>query len=127
MKVHILTFKDNDIAQQYAQYAYDIWGEHLLQVMICENGWFDINLRAEDWAYPSFWLCQLNDNPKYTWQQSIIHDKRFTTDWKRHIEKCQEWIERWVPFYWPDRVSKYTKWIECRSYAKKYVYSLTKI
>jgi len=90
--------------------------------MICENGWFDINLKVEDWSHKSYWLCMLN--AWYEWQKNIINDKRFLTDWKWHIGKCKEWIDRGIPFYWPDRISKYTKWLECRDYAKKYIYEI---
>jgi len=109
-KVKLTRFPEYAIAQEYIQFAMDIWQKPLVHKLICENWWFDITL--DNWF--DVWLCQINKAS----HPEIVNDPRFFTDWRWHIEQCKKLADQWTAFYWPDRIINGMK---CRNYADKFL------
>jgi len=109
-------FATGAIQQEYLNYAYKIWWENLVYLIMCENGWLDLDLQSRvvknGKREESFWLCQL-------WLPRKWVDKnRFLTDYKYQLETCWEYRKTGTPFYGPERL---VKWEKCYIWASKQI------
>ena len=107
VKIHHEWYSNDSQVQQMVQYAYDVWWFDLVKLIECEN-W-----RRDPFAVwdngNAHWLCQIN----------VRYHKLpewFFEDWKVQIDYCNEKMKNWTRFYWPTRVSKYTKWKKCSEF-----------
>ena len=102
-------FPERSLAQNVVRYAYELGWMDFVYVFECENGAYNMTAKWDNGH--AHWLCQINDR----WHK--IPDW-YLTDYKIAVEYCYEKWKSWVPFYWPSRVSKATKWMKCSDYVK---------
>lgn len=108
-------FSEDSIVQQYVQYAYEIWWMDLVTLIDCENWQRNMYRQSEvvkNWKREkSFWLCQISQvhHPK------IVNNDKFWNDWKWQLDRCNDLMKNWTPFYWRNRIVKGKK---CSDYVK---------
>jgi len=116
-------FATGAIQQEYLNYAYKIWWENLVYLIMCENGWLDLDLQSRvvknGKREESFWLCQISKH----YYQDIVNNKRFFTDWKRQLDQCWNIRKNWWLFYGPTRK---IQWKPCYIRASKQILYINK-
>lgn len=93
-------FTSGSVAQLYISYACLISNadQDFVLTMNAENGGWNIDRRSgliwANWYY-DYGLCQINK----WYHPEIVNDKRFYTDYKRHIEQCRNLYKWGTRFY----------------------------
>ena len=90
-------FDEEDIRQDYVEYAYKLWGIDFVKMIECENG--NWNLKAVWDSWKAFWLCQMNTN-----YHKLPDGYRDT--WQVQVEYCYQKWSTGTKFYWPTRKIK---------------------
>lgn len=89
-------YASDSIIQDYANYAYDIWGIDFVKLIECENGRWDPNRVSET---NDHWLCQLN----YKYNKNFINSPDFADPYKQ-LDYCYEKYKINPKLrYWPNR------------------------
>lgn len=89
-------YASDSIIQDYANYAYDIWGIEFVKLIECENGRWDPNRVSETHDHG---LCQLN----YKYNKKFINSEDFSDPYKQ-LDYCYEKYKINPKLrYWPNR------------------------
>lgn len=106
---------ENDIRQEYVDYAYKIGGKDLVYLIECENATWNMSRQSEvvkdGKREQSYWFCQIS-KPHHP---EIVNNDKFWNDWKRQLDRCKELMRNGTPFYWRDRK---IKGVKCSDYVK---------
>lgn len=105
-------YKATDIAQEYTQFAYDIWWIELFITVQCEQ---HREPAVCNWKWDC-WFCQIHASS----HPEIISDPRRWVDRKREMQQCKRLLDEWTAFYGKDRINKKT-WLPCYVEAQKYL------
>ena len=137
-------YSDDDIRNQYVDYAYLLGGEDLVYLIECENAIWTLDRQSsvvKNWhREESYWVCQIHrpDHKDIVWNPNpfkcnekdkkkncdeqykeweVGHNQwiKFSTDYKYQIEQCNNLMKWWTPFFWRDRK---VKWMKCSDYVK---------
>lgn len=110
-------YAENDVRNEYIQYAYNLWWWDLVAVMECENSTWNQFRQSEvvknGIREDSRGFCMIHRQ----WHSKIVDDPRFWNDWKWQIEQCNTLYKGGTKFYAPER------WIakagmRCKEYVK---------
>lgn len=89
-------YDQNSVIQDYANYAYNIWGMDFVKMIECENGQRDPQRVSKTHDY---WLCQLN----YRYNKKFINSPEFDDPYKQ-LDYCYEKFQMNPKLrYGPDR------------------------
>lgn len=106
-------YAEDDIRNNYVDYAYQIGWMDLVTLIECEN-----SIRTNDrqssvvknWVRErSFWFCQISQ----VYHPEIVNTEMFRNDPYRQLDKCNELMKWWTAFYGRDRK---VKWMKCSKY-----------
>lgn len=90
----------DDWRQAFVNYAYQIWWEDLVYLIECENATWNMYRQSEvynKWRRePSYWFCQIDRD----FYESIVDSDKFWADPFWQLDKCNELMKGWTPFYW---------------------------
>jgi hypothetical protein len=87
----------------------------LVTILECENWLRDMYRQSsvvKNWKREkSFWFCQISQ----VYHLEIVNTDTFRNDRKWQIDKCNELMKNWTPFYWRNRK---IKGVKCSNYVK---------
>ena len=99
-------YASDSVIQDYANYAYDIWGIEFVKLIECENWRRDPNRVSETHDHG---LCQLN----YKYNKDFINSPDFSDPYKQ-LDYCYEKYKINPKLrYWPNRK---VHWKKCSEY-----------
>ena len=99
-------YATDSVIQDYANYAYEIWGMDFVKLIECENWRRDPNRVSQTHDH---WLCQLH----YSYNKDFIDSPDFKDPYKQ-LDYCYEKYKTNPKLrYWPDRR---IKWKKCSEY-----------
>ena len=89
-------YSSDSVIQDYANYAYEIWGIDFVKLIECENWRWDPNRVSKTHDH---WLCQLN----YKYNKKFINSSDFKDPYKQ-LDYCYEKYKTNPKLrYWPNR------------------------
>lgn len=92
-------YASDSIVQDYANYAYEIWGMDFVKLIECENGMWDPKRISKT---NDHWLCQLH----YSYNKEFINSPDFKDPYKQ-LDYCYEKYKTNPNLrYWPNRKIK---------------------